>query len=178
LLTALHFRQSSIDPAYYFRWDGECYSQIIRATDDFRVSSDKDSVRADIVSQLMSKWKMSIQVGKTWNGMAIMHDRKTGILQISMKRDIENMLNDFGMKDCKPDSVPAVPGSKLRKAGDKFTSPDDEEASRFPYREAVGGLLWFARTGRPDILNAVSQVSRFSHQWDSTHVTAVKKIMP
>jgi hypothetical protein len=177
LLTALHFRQSSIDPAYYFRWDGECYSQIIRATDDFRVSSDKDSVRADIVSQLMSKWKMSIQVGKTWNGMAIMHDRKTGILQISMKRDIENMLNDFGMKDCKPDSVPAVPGSKLRKAGDKFTSPDDEEASRFPYREAVGGLLWFARTGRPDILNAVSQVSRFSHQWDSTHVTAVKKIM-
>ena len=63
----LNFRQSSIDPAYYFRWDGECYSQIIRATDDFRVSSDKDAVRADIVSQLMSKWKMSVQIGK--NGM-------------------------------------------------------------------------------------------------------------
>ena len=60
--------------------------------------------------------------------MAINHDRKTGILQISMKRDIENMLNDFGMKDCKPDSVPAVPGSELRKPGDKFTSPDNEEA--------------------------------------------------
>ena len=57
---------------------------------------------------------MSIQIGKTWNGMAINHDPKTGILQISMKRDIENMLNDFGMKDCKPDSVRAVLGSKLR----------------------------------------------------------------
>jgi uncharacterized protein YeaC (DUF1315 family) len=67
------------------------------------VSSDKDAVRADIVSQLMKKWKMSIQIGKTWNGMAINHDPKTNILQISMKRDIENMLNDFGMKDCKPD---------------------------------------------------------------------------
>ena len=177
LLTELHFHQSSIDPAYYFRWDGECYSQIIRATDDFRVSSDKDAVRADIVSQLMKKWKMSIQIGKTWNGMAINHDPKTGILQISMKRDIENMLNDFGMKDCKPDSVPAVPGSKLRKPGDKFITPDDTESSQFPYREAVGALLWFARTGRPDILNAVSQVSRFSNLWDSTHVTAVKKIM-
>ena len=53
------------------------------------------------------------------------------------------MLNDFGMKDCKPDSVPAVLGSKLRKPGDKFTSSDDEDTSSFPYREAVGGLLWF-----------------------------------
>ena len=76
--------------------------------------------------------------------MAINHDFKTCILQISMKRDIENMLNDFGMKDCKPDIVPAVPGSKLRKSGDKFISPDDTESSQFPYREAVGALVWFA----------------------------------
>ena len=72
---------------------------------------------------------MSVQIGKTWYGMAINHDRKTGILQTSMNRDIKIMLNDFGMKDCKPDSVPAVPSSKLRKPGDKFTSPDDEKAS-------------------------------------------------
>ena len=58
---------------------------------------------------------------------------------------------------------------KLRKPGDKFTLPDNEEASSFLYREAVG-LLWFARTGRPDILNAVN------HR-DCTHVTAVKRIM-
>ena len=35
---------------------------------------------------------MSIQIGKTWNVMAINYDSKTGILQMSMKRDIENML--------------------------------------------------------------------------------------
>ena len=70
---------------------------------------------------------------------------KIPILQISMNWDFENMLNDFGMKGCKPDSGPAVPGSKLRKPGDKITSPDNEEASYFPYKEAVGGLLWFAR---------------------------------
>ena len=39
------------------------------------------------------------------------------------------------MKDCKPDSVPAVSSSKLRKPGNKFTSPDDEEALSFSYRE-------------------------------------------
>ena len=56
------------------------------------------------------------------------------ILQISMKRDIKNMLNNFGTKDCKPDGVPAVPGSKLRKPG-KLTSRDDEEASSFLFWE-------------------------------------------
>ena len=34
------------------------------------------------------------------------------------------MINDFGMKDCKPDSVP---GSKLCKPDDKFISPDDTD---------------------------------------------------
>ena len=56
--------------------------------------------------------------------------------------------------------MPTVPGSKLSKPGDKFISPDDTELSQFLYREAVGDLLWFARTGRTGILNAVSQVSR------------------
>ena len=56
------------------------------------MSSDTDAVRADIVSLLKIKWKMSIQIGKTWNVMAINYDSKTGILQMSMKRDIENML--------------------------------------------------------------------------------------
>ena len=45
---------------------------------------------------------MSVQI---WNGMAINHDCKTGILQISMKRDVKNILNNFGIKDCKPHSV-------------------------------------------------------------------------
>ena len=66
---------------------------------------------------------MSVQIGKTWNRMAINHDRKTGILQISKKRDIENMLNDFKMKNCEPDSIPAFPCSKLQKLGDIFTLP-------------------------------------------------------
>jgi hypothetical protein len=107
--------------------------------------------------------------------MAINHDRVQGILSINMKRDIEAMLIEFGMQDCKPERTPAAPSTKLAKP----TSTDavDPDSATFPYREAVGALLWFARTGRPDILYAVNQVTKFCFLWDHSHITAVKRIM-
>jgi len=75
LTSKLHFRQSSIDPSYYWRRDGECFTQILRTTDDFRISSDSPDILAKISSQMMSEWTMSVQVNKTWNGMQINHNR-------------------------------------------------------------------------------------------------------
>ena len=129
----------------------------------------------EVTSKLMNKWVMTEQVNKTWNGMAISHNRQEGVLTISMKRDIEAMLIQFGMAECKPEKTPAAPSTKLAKP----TSTDavDPEAAKFPYREAVGALLWFGRTGRPDILYSVNQVTKFCFMWDHSHVTAVKRIM-
>jgi hypothetical protein len=104
--------------------------------------------------------------------MEVIHNRDKDELTISMKRDLEVMLHKYGMTDCKPESTPAVPNSKLEKP-----EVQDAEATEFPYREAVGELLWFARTGRPDILYAVNQLTKFSHKWGSTHVTAVKRVL-
>jgi hypothetical protein len=105
--------------------------------------------------------------------MEILHDRISETLTISMKRDLEAMLTKYGMAECKSETTSAVPNSKLIKATEW-----DSEAIEFPYREAVGGeLLWFARTGRPDILYAVNQLTKFNHIWSYTHVTAVKRVM-
>jgi hypothetical protein len=175
LLHSLNFKQSNIDPSFYWRWTGDIYTQIIRSTDDFRISSMSETTLEEVTSKLMNKWVMTEQVNKTWNGMAISHNRQEGVLTISMKRDIEAMLIQFGMAECKPEKTPAAPSTKLAKP----TSTDavDPEAAKFPYREAVGALLWFGRTGRPDILYSVNQVTKFCFMWDHSHVTAVKRIM-
>jgi hypothetical protein len=175
LLTSLGFQQSNIDPSFYWRWTGTIFTQIIRSTDDFRISSMSSEVLEDVCSKLLAKWNMTVQVNKTWNGMAINHDRDHDTLSISMKRDIEAMIIDFGMRDCRPEKTPAAPNVKLVKP----TSLDavDPEAAGFPYREAVGALLWFGRTGRPDILYSVNQLTKFCFVWDHTHVTAVKRVM-
>ena len=45
------------------------------------------------------------------------------------------------------------------------------------YREMVGSLMWIANQTRPDIVNAVRAVARFSHDPKEVHVKAVRKII-
>ncbi|CAK1547641.1 unnamed protein product [Leptosia nina] len=51
-----------------------------------------------------------------------------------------------------------------------------ENEKCFPYREAVGSLMFAAIVTRPDIMFAVSTVSRFLNSHDQSHWNAVKKI--
>jgi hypothetical protein len=101
----------------------------------------------------MVEWTMSVQVNKTWNGMEIDHDQNIGSLTISMKRDIEAMLAKYGMLECKPESTPLVPVSKLLKP-----TEIDPVAASFPYRKAEGELLWLARIGRPMFSKPTEQI--------------------
>ncbi|KYN50018.1 Copia protein, partial [Cyphomyrmex costatus] len=46
-----------------------------------------------------------------------------------------------------------------------------------PYRKAVGSLIYIATVSRPDIMFAVSKVSRYLNCYNNTHWNAVKKII-
>jgi hypothetical protein len=171
LLTALHFSQSAIDPCYYWQRAQGSFVQVIRLVDDFRIGAEDLAVAENIYAQLAAKWNFKRQINKPWCGMFIVHDRENGTLTISMKQELETMLERFGMQDCTPIATPADPGSKLAKP---LTPIVD---SPFDYRGAVGCLLWFARTGRPEISYAVNQVSQFVTCYDDTHITATKRIL-
>jgi len=48
---------------------------------------------------------------------------------------------------------------------------------KFPYREAVGSLLFAAMVTRPNITNAVSQLSQHLCAFGEEHIVTVKRIM-
>ena len=54
--------------------------------------------------------------------------------------------------------------------------PNDEIVS-FPYREAVGSLMYLATSTRPDITFAVGLLSRFVNQPNNKHVGAMKRVL-
>lgn len=74
------------------------------------------------------------------------------------------------MDNANPNNVPVDPHSKLMKS-------EHQPDKNLPYREAVGSLMHVAIVSRPDIMFAVSLVSRFLNCYDESHWTAIKKIL-
>jgi len=57
-----------------------------------------------------------------------------------------------------------------------LSKSEENMENAIPYREAVGSLIYIATLSRPDIMYAVSMVSRFLNCYSNVHWNAVKKI--
>jgi hypothetical protein len=83
------------------------------------------------------------------------------------------MLSRFGMLDCRPQSVPADPSAKLV----PISASVAPAGGTYPFKEAVGSLMYGANTTRPDIKYAVGQVAKFAQNPSPAHWSAVKHIL-
>jgi len=175
-LIASGHKQSTFDPCIFTKWDAACLVAVGVYVDDCRCLADGPNSKerlVDLERMFKTIGPCKIADHTNWLGMKIDHDREKGTLKLSQEKYINKMLEDFNMTDCKPCRTPAAPGTKLVKA----TDDDVSACSEFPYRSAVGALLWPARTARPEIIYAVNQCGAHSHNPGSAHVNAVKRIL-
>ncbi|XP_057999402.1 secreted RxLR effector protein 161-like [Hevea brasiliensis] len=80
------------------------------------------------------------------------------------------MLNKFQMKDCNPCSTPAKTGLKLVK---DFQGRRVENTL---HKQIMGSLMYLTAT-RPDIMHAVSLISRFMECPKEMHLLDAKRIL-
>lgn len=81
------------------------------------------------------------------------------------------------MCDCKPHMTPCDPNMQLHSGQSPSNSEEMAKMKNIPYREAVGSLMFLATVSRPDVMFAVSQVSRFLNNPGPEHWTAIKRIL-
>ena len=89
---------------------------------------------------------------------------------IHQSKYAKSLLKKFGLKDCKPVSIPLVTGEKLKKVD------ESELADEGLYRKIVGSLLCLTAT-RPDLMYAVSLLSRFMTGPTKIHMGATKRVL-
>ena len=89
---------------------------------------------------------------------------------ICQKKYAEEILKKFHMGNCKSMSTPMCQKEKLCK--DDGTTKVDE----FEYRSLVGCLMYLTTT-RPDIMYAVSVLSRFMNCANESHLRAAKRVL-
>jgi hypothetical protein len=114
---------------------------------------------------MAARFKMTDVGPVEWLLGIIEVQRVTGVFKLSQAKYISDMLERFGMSDCKPVKTPLDVGVRLsadRKPADDGTDQDRHDMATVPYRSAVGSLMYLMVGTRPDIAAAVGAVGRFA----------------
>ena len=110
---------------------------------------------------------------RTFLGLEIERNRRRRTLHLCQTKYIQTILDIQKMRACNPTSTPADPHVRLERSSSDFEATAGEKRK---YQSAVGCLMYAMLGTRPDIAYAVSKVSQYSTNPNSTHWTAVKRI--
>lgn len=140
---------------------------IIYVDDGLLLSKDKEILNV-ILQDLRKNFEIKILNFNSFVGMEV--NKTKHCITINQRNYIENLINKFNMSEAKGCSTPVDVNVQLRKNY-------QETVINFPYREAVGALLFLSSVSRPDIAYAVNLVSRYVSNPAAIHVNAVKRII-
>ena len=175
VLIKFGLRNCAADRCIYIRRTPDETTIVMVHVDDGIAASNKKSVLVDIGTHLGSEFIMHTVPPTRYIGLNISRDRPNKRVFISQSHMIEKLSSRFGMSKMIPKTIPADPSIRLiaskcpKSEGEKTTSP-------YPYREAVGALLYLALMTRPDISYAVGQVSKYCQNPNESHWNAVTQI--
>ena len=168
-LEQVGFRSSEKDHCVYVKADQDKPTYIIFWVDDIIIASSDSETIAHMKQLLSERFKMDDRGKLRWFlGVDFKYVNDCYIM--SQTRYIDAILQRFGMSDCKPASTPIDPGSTLD------SENTNEQTTSFPYRQAVGSLVYLAYLTRPDICWALSKLSQYFDKPSTIHVSSVKRV--
>ncbi|KAK7575583.1 hypothetical protein V9T40_011869 [Parthenolecanium corni] len=127
---------------------------------------------------------------KEFLGVEIVRDRKNRVMFLHQKTYAGKILKRFGMSECKIVSTPMVTrqvrnrklkdfmeGKSSGSSSEQVLIQQTNKQKLFPYREAVGSLLYLTGATRPDISYAVNMISRNQENPTADDWAEVKRIL-
>lgn len=110
-------------------------------------------------------------------GLEIIRDRAARTLCLSQQAYIDTIVDTYGQSDAQALTTPMSSGHPLSK--DQSPKNDDErhDASKLPYQNLVGSLMYAARATRPDICYAIGVLSKFSSCYGRAHWAAAIRVV-
>ena len=173
------FMRNQYDSCVYFKilHDGS-FIYLLLYVDDMLIAA-KNRAEINKLKQLLSsEFEMKdLGAAKKILGMEIWRDRDAGLLYVSQQKYIEKLLQAFHMDHSKPVSTPLAQHFKFDHSTLPNTDEEVEYMKSLPYSSVVGSLMYAMVCTRPDLIFAVSVVSRFMSNPGKAHWEAVKWIM-
>jgi len=164
--------QSQADPCIYYSRD-EKRILIALYVDDLLIAGSSKKLVNEIVEQLKTDFKIKVFEPNCFVGFELKRDHANKIINLSQVGYLKRVLERFNISDCNRSSTPGEEKS-LKKTEEPVKEMKDVS---FPYRQAVGSLLYAAVMIRPDIAFQVGKAARNIQNPSREDVVAVKRIM-
>jgi hypothetical protein len=144
--------------------------------DDLTIAGTHLGLIEDVKARLSSRFKMK-DLGEVHYllKMEIRRDRKRKLLSLSQHQYVQELLKRFNMEDCSTEPTPQAKSVELVK--EEKLSKEQMAAQPFDFRGLVGSLMYLVRGTRPDIANAVRELSKFLSCYNRTHWRAAQRVL-
>ncbi|KAH9768805.1 hypothetical protein KPL71_011738 [Citrus sinensis] len=168
-LRNLGFVRSLSESTLYVKHIGADILIISLYVDDLLVTGNKKCVVEEFKQEMMEIFEMTdLGLMAFFLGMEIKQNENE--VFICQKKYAREILKKFKLEECKEMSTPMNSKEKLCK------EDGTEKVDQAYFRSLIGCLMYLTAT-RPDILNAVSILSRFMHCASEWHLKAAKRVL-
>jgi hypothetical protein len=160
-----------MDPCLFRIGSGEGVTLIAVYVDDILVAS-RDLKRISEIRRMLADQFEIKDLGDVKHCLGVKFSQVDGQVTMHQRGYVADVLERFGMSECKPVGTPVDLSTKLKRNGEQTV-----EDLKLPYRELVLALTYLATTTRPDISFAVSCLKQFNNYYKEEHWKAAKRVL-
>lgn len=168
VLCKFGFKVSKLDSCVFILHQGSGKVYLALYIDDGLIAATNVVEASATVQFLQQHFDVKSCKADYYLGLHIKHN-SDGSIHLNQSAYVERILKRFNMMDCRSVSTPAEVNKNL------IVSNSSVETS-FPFREAVGSLMYLMIATRPDIAFAVGVVCRHLDKPTQEDIVAVKRI--
>jgi hypothetical protein len=175
VLRQMGLKRSKADPCLYFRWGGGGTLNIwISWVDDLLSVGTKNDVW-DGKQKLKTHFEID-EVGelKEYVGCKVEYHKQEGWTKLTQPVLLQSFVDEFKIPSEKFPTTPAVASTVLTRDEESKALSNKEHAD---YRKGVGKRIHLSKFSRPDIANAVRELSRYASRPTKIHMTAMIRCM-
>lgn len=170
-LQKFNFKISTCDPCVFISNQNGNKMVLAIYIDDGLIAAKRSVDIANLLEYLQLKFEIKVFDASIFLGLEICHTGRG--IHICQRSYAKKILERFNMIDAHPVATPIDQSI--------FAVIDDEQhvsnVVKYPYREAIGSLMYLAVATRPDIAFALGSVSRYMENPKQVHINAIKRLL-
>ena len=169
------FKKSKNDYCLYTKFEGKDKLYVLIFVDDLIITG-SNHVQVEVFKKLLSeKFKMK-DLGNIsyYLGITVTQDLEKGILTLCQENYLTDVLERFGMLDCRPINTPLDVNFNQNLLNRKCSESMKLETK---CRQAIGCLMYAVLGTRPDLCASVNILSRFQNCASTELWNCIKRVM-